>query len=1097
MPAIPKNLLLSPNILSITFLVSINSLFFFSCLSIDEQGQALLTWKNSLNSSVDALVTWNPSDSKPCNWFGIICNANGEVVQLNLKSVNLQGPLPSNFHSLKSLNTLILSTTNLTGPIPKEFGEYQELNGIDISNNAISGEIPAEICKLSNLQSLSLSSNFLAGSIPPNIGNLSNLVYLALYNNQLSGEIPKCIGRLSKLEVFRAGGNQNLKGMLPSEIGNCTNLVMLGLAETSISGSLPPSIGSLKKIQTIAIYTSLLSGPIPEEIGSCSQLQNLYLYQNSISGSIPKRIGELRRLQNLLLWQNNLVSTIPDELGRCRELLVVDFSENMLSGSIPRSLGNLLELQELLLSINQLTGTFPTEISNCSSLTHLEVDNNNISGEIPAVVGKLKSLTLFFAWQNKLTGKIPESLADCKNLQALDLSYNQLIGPIPKHIFGLRNLTKLLLVSNDLSGFIPPDIGNCTDLYRFRINNNRLAGVIPVEIGNLKNLNFLDMSNNRFLGGIPLSLSACGNLEFLDLHSNGLTGSMPEKLPKSLRFLDISDNRLTGPLTPSIGSLTELTKLILGKNGFSGRIPPELASCYKLQLLDLSDNGLSGEIPKELVDLPALEISLNLSCNRLSGEIPAQLSSLQKLGILDLSHNALVGKVDMLASLQNLVALNISYNSFSGELPNTSFFRKLPLSDLTGNRALYITGGIVTPADHLGSNGHTRSASKLVTSVLVSASAMLLLLTAYILVRARVGSLGDTENDAWEMTLFQKLDFSIDDVVGNLTLANVIGTGSSGVVYRVEIPNGETLAVKKMWSTEQPEAFKSEIRTLGSIRHRNIVRLLGWCSNKSMKLLLYDYLPNGSLSALLHGSGKGGADWDTRYEVVLGVAHALAYLHHDCVPAIVHGDVKAMNVLLGPRFEPYLADFGLARLVDASDAGDELCKLNLKPQLAGSYGYMAPEHASVQPITEKSDIYSFGVLLMEVLTGRHPLDPALPGGAHLVEWIRDHLQSKRDPMEILDPKLQGQTNIQIHEMIQTLAVSFLCVSTRAHDRPMMKDVVAMLKEIRHFEIAKIEMDQFKGGKGAFSSTALASSPAQTRVLQVSSNCSFSFSDSSI
>ncbi|XP_019052719.1 PREDICTED: probable LRR receptor-like serine/threonine-protein kinase At4g26540 isoform X2 [Nelumbo nucifera] len=1099
MPANQKNLFLFPNVFSITFLLSVNSLF-FTCFSIDEQGQALLTWKSSLNNSQDALRTWNPSDSSPCSWYGIICNANGEVIQISLKSVDLQGPLPSNFQSLKSLKTLILSETNLTGPIPKQFGEYQELDLIDVSNNAISGEIPVEICRLSKLRSLSLSSNLLEGAIPSDIGNLSSLVNLTLYDNRLSGAIPRSIGKLSKLEVFRAGGNQNLKGMLPSEIGNCSNLVMLGLAETSISGSLPPSIGSLKNIQTIAIYTTLLSGPIPEEIGNCSKLQNLYLYQNSLSGSIPKRLGVLSKLQNLLMWQNSLVGRIPDELERCRELLIVDLSENLLSGSIPRSFGKLLKLQELQLSINQLTGTIPIEISNCTALTHLEVDNNNMSGEIPEVIGKLKSLTLFFAWQNKLTGNIPESLAECQNLQALDLSYNQLYGPIAKHIFGLRNLTKLLLISNDLSGFIPPDIGNCTNLYRFRINGNRLAGAIPAEIGKLKKLNFLDMSNNRFSGGIPLSISGCENLEFLDLHSNGLTGSVPEKLPKSLQFLDISDNRLTGPLTPSIGSLTQLTKLILGKNSFSGRIPAELASCSKLQLIDIGDNGFSGEIPKELVQIPALEISLNLSCNHLSGEIPAQFSGLEKLAILDLSHNELVGNVDMLASLQNLVALNISFNRFSGELPNTPFFRKLPLSDLTGNRALYVSGGVVVPAGHMGPNRHAKSAMKLVMPVLVSASAVLLLLSVYVLVRARVGNFGNPENDGtWEITLYQKLDFRIDDVVRNLTSANVIGTGSSGVVYRVETSNGETLAVKKMWSSEQEKeqpgsgAFESEIQTLGWIRHRNIVRLLGWCSNGSMKLLLYDYLPNGSLSALLHGAGKGGTDWEARYDVVLGVAYALAYLHHDCVPAILHGDVKAMNVLLGPSFQPYLADFGLARPVNASDSGhDQLSnKLSVKPQLAGSYGYMAPEHASMQRITEKSDVYSFGVVLLEVLTGRHPLDPTLPGGAHLVQWVRDHLHSKRDPVDILDPRLQGRTDTEIHEMLQTLAVSFLCLSTRADDRPTMKDVVAMLKEIRHVENVNSEADISKG------ETAAHSSPAVSRVFQGSSSCSFSFSDDSI
>ncbi|KAL1174337.1 hypothetical protein V6Z11_A04G005000 [Gossypium hirsutum] len=905
------------------FLISITFLFFHHhCYSIDEQGQALLTWKNSLNATKPALKSWDSSDTTPCNWFGVHCNSNADIVEISLKSMELQGSLPSNFQSLKSLKTLILSSNNLSGVIPKEFGDYNELNFIDLSGNFLTGEIPTEICKLKKLKTLALDSNYLEGKIPSMMGNLSGLVYLTLYDNQLNGEIPKSIGELKMLQVFRVGGNKDLNGELPLEIGNCTSLLMLGLAETSITGNLPSSIGMLKRVQTIAIYTSLLSGSIPEEISNCSELQNLYLYQNSISGSIPRGIGQLNKLQSLLLWQNSLVGTIPDELGTCSELTVVDLSENLLTGSIPRSIGKLFKLQELQLSVNQLSG------------------------------------------------------------------------------------------------------------------------------------------------------------------------SLPDTLPTSLQYVDISDNSLTGQLSHSIGSLSELTKLNLGKNRLAGQIPAEISSCSKLQLVNLGDNGFFGELPKELGQIPALEISLNLSWNRFLGKIPSEFSGLTKLAILDLSHNKFSGKLDVLTSLQNLVSLNVSFNDFSGELPNSSFFRKLPLSDLESNKGLYISNGVVSSSD-LEHSRHVGPAVKLVMSILISASVILVLLAIYALIRARFFNNGLMEDYTWEVTLYQKLDFSIDDIVHNLTSSNVIGTGSSGVVYRVTIPNGETLAVKKMWSSEEYGAFTSEIETLGSIRHRNIVRLLGWGSNTNLKLLFYNYLPNGSLSSLIHSGGKGGADWEARFDIVLGIAHALAYLHHDCVPSILHGDVKAMNVLLGPCYEPYLADFGLARVLNNNgDDNDKVSKSSPRPHLAGSYGYMAPEHATMRRITEKSDVYSFGVVLLEVLTGRHPLDPTLPGGAHLVQWVRDHLASKGDPSEILDPKLKGRTDPAMHEMLQTLAVSFLCVSTRPEDRPIMKDVVAMLKEIRHLEALRFETDVSKGA-------LTQSPPSKIVVADGSSNCSFTFSDDSL
>ncbi|XP_074557971.1 uncharacterized protein LOC141813868 [Curcuma longa] len=1070
---------------SLILLLSVASCF-LSGLAVDEQGQALLSWKRGLGGgSADVLRSWDPSDANPCGWAGVTCDSRMQVVSLVLKSVDLRGPLPAGFRPLRWLSELVLSAANLTGPIPAEFGEYGGLVSLDLSRNQLSGEIPVEVCKLSGLQSLALDSNSLLGAIPADIGNLSSLRYLAVYDNFLSGEIPASVGELAKLEVFRAGGNKNLKGSLPPEIGNCSNLAMLGLAETGISGKLPATIGLLQKLHTIAIYTSFLSGSIPEEIGNCTELTNLYLYQNSLSGPIPPQLGELPSLQSLLLWQNNLVGSIPPALGQCTQLVIVDLSMNFLTGDIPRSVGNLVNLEQLQLSTNQLTGAVPKEISNCGALTDLQLDNNELSGEIQIDFTKMENLTLFYAWQNRLTGSIPAGLAQCRNLQSLDLSCNNLTGSIPRELFGLQNLTKLLLLSNELTGFVPMEIGNCTNLLRLRLNGNKLAGAIPPEIGKLKRLNFLDMSSNMLVGPIPAAISGCDSLEFLDLHSNALAGGLPETLPKTLQVIDVSDNRITGALSPSIGLLPELTKLNVGRNQLSGLIPSQLGSCSKLQLLDLSDNSFSGGIPDELGELPALEIALNLSCNRLSGEIPKQFSALGKLDCLDMSHNALSGGLSALAELQNLVTLNVSFNAFSGELPDSPFFRKLPLSDLEGNRGLFIDDG--STAEGRRANRASISVLKLSMSVLLSVSSLLLLMAVYALVRARMAPGGEAAADEWEITLYQKLDFSVDEVVRGLNSANVIGTGSSGVVYKVGIPNGNSLAVKKMWSSSEIGAFRNEIASLSTIRHRNIVRLLGWGANQSTKLLFYDYLPNGSLSGLLHRSRKAPAEWETRYEILLGLAHAIAYLHHDCVPPILHGDVKAMNVLLGSQFEPYLADFGLARVLSGSHCTASH-KLEFKacPQIAGSYGYIAPEYASTQRITEKSDVYSYGVVLLEVLTGMHPLEPSLPGGMHLVQWVRDHLSRKGDPADLLDPRLLGRPDYERQEMQQAIAISVLCIGHRADDRPMMKDVVAMLTEIRHSATDE--------PKELSASAAAAASPVHKMDLQGSSTCSFAMSD---
>ncbi|CAN4088092.1 unnamed protein product [Withania somnifera] len=887
---------------------------------------------------------------------------------------------------------------------------------------------------------------------------------------------------------------------------------MLGLAETSISGFLPSSLGQLKRLETLAVYTSLLSGQIPPELGDCSELKNIYLYENSLTGSIPARLGNLKNLQNLLLWQNNLVGTIPPALGNCQQLQVIDISMNSLTGSIPESFGRLNSLQELQLSVNQISGRIPSQIGNCTALTHIELDNNEITGSIPTEFGNLSNLTLLFLWQNHLEGEIPSSISSCHNLEAVDLSQNALTGPIPKGIFNLQKMNKLLLLSNNLCGPIPPEIGNCSSLIRLRASDNKLTGSVPPEIGKLKNLNFLDIGSNRLTGIIPPETSGCRNLTFLDLHSNSISGNLPENLNQLsiLQFIDFSDNIIEGTLSASLSSLSSLTKLVLGKNRFSGPIPSQLGSCMKLQLIDLSSNQLSGEIPASVGKIPGLEIALNLSWNQLSGEIPAEFAALDKLGVLDLSHNQLSGDLHFLADLQNLVVLNVSHNNLSGHVPDSSFFAKLPLSVLAGNPELCFPGNQCS-ADKDG-GVHRTKAARVAMVVLLCTACALLVLALYIILGGKIRSRKahdydlDGDNDVelgppWEVTVYQKLELSIADVAKCLTVANVLGRGRSGVVYKVNIPSGLTIAVKRFRASEKHSmsAFSSEIATLARIRHRNIVRLLGWAANRKTKLLLYDYLPNGTLGALLHEGCGGLIEWETRFKIALGVAEGLAYLHHDCVPPVLHRDVKAQNILLGDRYEPCLADFGLARFMEEENA-----TISAHPQFAGSYGYFAPEYACMLKITEKSDVFSFGVVLLEIITGKKPADPSFPDGQHVIQWIRDHLKSKKDPVDVIDPRLQGHPDTQIQEILQALGIALLCTSNRAKDRPTMKDVVALLKEIIHEHTTGGEAKKTSNNSSSkmsdaslYSYSSSSVTPAQLLRLQGSFSCSVTHSSSSV
>ncbi|KAG9149327.1 hypothetical protein Leryth_003292 [Lithospermum erythrorhizon] len=1057
------------------------SLHFHSCLVFggNNEVDVLLSWLHTSPSPIPSFSNWNAFDLNPCKWSYITCSSQNVVTQINIEFVHLALPFPSNLSSLHSLETLIISGANLTGSIPLDIGDCISLRTIDVSSNSLVGDIPQTIGKLENLEDLILNSNQLTGKIPGEIGSCTNLKNLILFDNELNGVFPSQLGNLGLLEAIRAGGNKDIEGFIPEEIGNCQSLQVLGLADTKISGSLPKSLGKLRNLQVLSVYTTMLSGQIPSEIGNCSELVDLYLYQNQLSGSIPGELGNLQKLQKLLLWQNNLIGYISEEIGYCKSLVILDLSMNSLTGSIPQSLGQLSDLEELMLSNNNISGSIPSSISNATGLVQFQVDQNQLSGSVPAEFGNLTELQVFFAWQNKLQGSIPETLGGCRSLQALDLSHNYLTGSFPSSVFQLKNLSKLLLVSNDISGVIPTEIGQCSSLIRFRLVGNKVSGTIPKEIGLLDRLSFLDLSSNRLGGPVPDEMGNCKELQSLNLSNNSLSGVLPSSLSSlsKLQALDVSSNQFSGEIPDSYGQLISLSRLVLQKNMFSGLIPSTLGHCTGIQLLDLSSNHFSGSIPEELFEIQALEIALNLSSNGLTGIIPLQITSLRKLSVLDLSDNRLAGDLIALGGLENLVSLNVSYNNFTGYLPDNKLFRQLTAIELTGNEGLCPHGHdscFLRNAANMvmGSNNRNYGSTwklKLAIALLAIVAAILAIIGIFAALRVRKINREDTDSELggdslpWQFTPFQKLNFTIEEVLKCLVEANVIGKGCSGIVYRAELDNGEVIAVKKLWpSTKVSEyncknrsltttagvrdSFSTEVKTLGSVRHKNVVRFLGCSWNKNTRLLMYDYMPNGSLGSLIHEKSGGCLEWELRFKIILGAAQGLAYLHHDCVPPIVHRDIKANNILIGLDFETYIADFGLAKLVDDEDFGRS------STTVAGSFGYMAPEYGYMMKITEKSDVYSYGVVVLEVLTGKQPIDPTIPDGLHIVDWVRQ----KRCQPEVLDESLRSRTEGEIEEMIQTLGVAMLCVNPSPYDRPTMKDIAAMLNEIRHENCQKEE-----------------------------------------
>lgn len=295
---------------------------------------------------------------------------------------------------------------------------------------------------------------------------------------------------------------------------------------------------------------------------------------------------------------------------------------------------------------------------------------------------------------------------------------------------------------------------------------------------------------------------------------------------------------------------------------------------------------------------------------------------------------------------------------------------------------------------------------------------------------------------------FQRLGFTSSDILSCLKESNVVGMGATGTVYKAEMQHLNTVvAVKKLWRSGIDvekgggDDLVGEVNVLGKLRHRNIVRLLGFLHNDTEAMIIYEYMQNGSLGEALHGKQEGKllVDWVSRYNIALGVAQGLAYLHHDCHPPIIHRDIKANNILLDANLEAKIADFGLARVIIKQNETVSM--------VAGSYGYIAPEYGYTLKIDEKSDIYSYGVVLMELLTGKKPLDPEFGECVDLVGWMRTKMRNNKPLEDALDSTVGITKHIQ-EEMLMVLRIAILCIAKLPKDRPSMRDVITMLGEAK-------------------------------------------------
>ncbi|PHT54319.1 hypothetical protein CQW23_08781 [Capsicum baccatum] len=1026
-------------LLILLFLVQYYSVSISAASSNETDQQALLAFKNLVTSPSHLLATNWTTNTSFCSWFGVACSPKRQrVVALALPDMQLQGTISPSLANLSFLSVLNLGNNSFHGGIPYGLGHLPRLRVIDIQNNQLEGSIPTSLFQNQKVQKISLAYNSLSGPLLLDEGNIvSNLEFLGISHNKISGHIPSSICQLTELKV-------------------------LSISFNMITGDLPKNIGCLSKLEGFYVGENPITGTIPTSLANISRLQNLFCGNNRLMGKIPLEIGKLSNLRELNFAQNyNLIGEIPEDIFNISSLETINFSSNKLSHRILTSTGlHLPNLKHLHLSDNQLEGEIPLYITNASKLEALDLAGNFLTGTIPNNLGNLRELRSLLLHHNHLTNEPREhelrffnSLVDCRMLHYLLLGSNLLNGVLPNSIGNLSSTIEILYIGDaHLNGLIPPGIGNMSGLTTLVLQFNNLMGNIPPEIGKLRQLQGLFLPNNKFQGHIPEAVCHLSNLVQLSLGDNELVGLIPScignlsmlqqlylgsnrfssKFPSSLwkmrglLFLNMSQNSIEGEVPSDIGGLKAIVELYLYGNHFSGTIPSRFGQLSNLQILDLSNNSFSGAIPLSFANLISLEF-LNLSLNALSGTIP---KSLEKLAYLK--------------------AINVSFNNLEGEIPSGGVFANSTLQSFLGNNGLcgmHILEILVCPVTNPAQQSKSKElVLKIVIPTVTSSLLILLLVSTWIMKRKKKGTSKDVEYVP-EIKTHQLISYhEIQRATSNFDGSNLIGAGSSGSVYKGTLSIGTVVAIKVLdLENEQVcKRFDTECKVMRNVRHRNLVPVITTCSSDYIRAFVLEYMSNGSLENWLYGEDCH-LNLLQRVTVMLDAAMAIEYLHHCNETPIVHCDLKPSNILLDEDMVAHVGDFGISKILAVS-------KSMAHTKTLGTLGYIAPEYGSDGIVSTSGDVYSYGIMLMEVLTKRRPTDEEICNeNLDLRKWITQSFSGSM--LEVVDANLFPEEE-QITSKSEICIVSMVelaldCTMEIPESRITIKDVVKRLNKIKN------------------------------------------------
>ncbi|CAN0890755.1 Receptor protein kinase TMK1 [Linum grandiflorum] len=805
------------------------------------------------------------------------------------------------------------------------------------------------------------------------------------------------------------------------------------------------------RVVRIQIGHQSLKGTLPPDLQNLTQLERLELQWNSISGPLPTLSG-LGSLQVVML-SNNLFDFIPPNFFQgLSSLQAVEIDENpFASWEIPES------------------------VKDASSLQNFSANSANISGSVPDFFFNpdsfpgLASLHLAF---NNLEGFLPSSVSGSP-IESLWLNGQKSQGKLTGSVDVLKNMTSLKEVwlhDNGFSGSLP-DFGGLTSLEKLSLRDNSFTGPVPASLTVLESLTVVNLTNNLFQGPVPEFKSSVAVDMVKD--SNSFCLPTPGQCDSRVNVLlsivkDMGYPRRfaekwkgNDPCADWLGiscSGDNITVVNFQKMGLSGTISPDFASLTSLQRLVLADNNLTGTIPKELASLPMLK-EVNVANNHIYGKAPVFKHAVD----LKTDGNKDIGKDSSSFSPAGSSPSTGQAVSGGGDGGSTSDGKKKS-SSMVGVIVFSVIGGVLilfliavlvfcvyqrkqkrftrvqSPNVMVVHPRHSGSDNESVKITVAGSSV------------SDTHTIGTTSDQHGEIQMIEAGNMVISiqvlkNVTDNFSEKNILGSGGFGVVYKGELHDGTKIAVKRMESGvisgKGIGEFKSEIAVLTKVRHRHLVALLGYCIDGNEKLLVYEYMPQGTLSSHLFNWAEEGLrplEWTRRLTIALDVARGVEYLHGLAHQSFIHRDLKPSNILLGDDMRAKVSDFGLVRLAPEG-------KGSIETRIAGTFGYLAPEYAVTGRVTTKVDVFSFGVILMELITGRKALDESQPEESmHLVTWFKRMSLNKDTFRKAIDPTLD-LTEETLASISTVAELAGHCCAREPYQRPDMGHAVNVLSSL--------------------------------------------------